>query len=229
MLRHRHKLVGFRTSAMNQLHALAMGQGVCRRKKLWTPVGRRELEGLELAPWASRRRRELLQLLDQLNDWIEELNQAVEKEAASCPEARLLMQEKGVGPVTALAFVLTLGPVGRFPNSKRVVSYLGLNPSEDSSGGKQRLGRISKQGNSMMRWLLVEAGQAAARFDPECRRDYVRLKFRRGTGVAKVAIARKLAVRLYWRLREQSHQAPPARMQGSPSVPMVDETHRVFD
>jgi len=206
MLRHRHKLVGFRTSAMNQLHALAMGQGVCRKKKLWTPVGRRELESLELDPWASRRRLELLQLLDQLNVWIEELNQAVEKEAASCPEARLLMQEKGVGPVTALAFVLTLGPVSRFPSSKRVVSYLGLNPSEESSGGKQRLGRISKQGNSMMRWLLVEAGHIAARFDPELRRDYVRLKFRRGTSVAKVAIARKLAVRLYWRLREQSHQ-----------------------
>src|SRR2546425_1601147 len=57
MLRHRHKLVGFRTSTMNQLHALAMGQGVCQRKKLWTKVGRRELEGLELGPWASRRRR----------------------------------------------------------------------------------------------------------------------------------------------------------------------------
>lgn len=228
MLRHRHKLVCFRTSAMNQLHALAMGQGVCRRKKLWTTVGRRELEGLELGPWTSRRRRELLQLLDQLNAWIKELDQAVEKEAASCPEAILLMKQKGVGPVTALALVLTLGPVSRFPTSKKVVSYLGLNPSEDSSGGKQRLGGISKQGNSMVRWLLVEAAQSASRFDPELRRDYLRMKFRRGHGVAKVAIARKLAVRLYWRLREQSKQAPPARMQGSPSVPMVDESPSTF-
>ena len=54
-----------------------------------------------------------------------------------------------------------------------------------------------------MRWLLVEAAQTASRFDPELRRDYLRLKFRRGQAVAKVAIARKLAVRLYWRLREQ--------------------------
>jgi transposase len=98
-----------------------------------------ELEGLELGPWASRRRRELLQLLDQLNARIQELDQAVEQEAASCPEAILLMKQKGVGPVTALALVLTLGPVSRFPTSKQVVSYLGLNPSEDSSGGKQRL------------------------------------------------------------------------------------------
>jgi len=98
--------------------------------------------------------------------------------------------------------VLTIGPVSRFPNRKKLVSYLGLNPSEDSSAGRQRLGAISKQGNSMMRYLLTEAAQGASRLDPELRRDYQRLKFRRGSAVAKVAIARKLAVRLYWKLRE---------------------------
>jgi transposase len=119
------------------------------------------------------------------------------------------MQQAGVGPVTALAFVLTIGPVSRFANSKKLVSYLGLNPSEESSGGRQRLGAISKQGNTMMRCLLVEAAQTAARLDPELRRDYQRLKFRRGhSGVAKVAIARKLAVRLYWKLREAARQLP---------------------
>ncbi len=202
LLRHRCKLVRFRTSVQNQLHALAMAQGVCRRKKLWTMVGRKELGGLALDPWASRRRQELLEMLDQLTPWIEELDEAVKKEAEGRPEAVHLMKQPGVGPVTALAFVLTLGPVERFPRSKQVVSYLGLNPSEDSSGGKQRLGSISKQGNSMMRCLLCEAAQTASRFDPELRRDYQRLKFRRGSGVAKVAIARKLAVRLYWILRD---------------------------
>jgi transposase len=112
-----------------------------------------------------------------------------------------------VGPVTALAFVLTIGPVGpvsRFLHSKKLVSYLGLNPSEESSGGRPRLGAISKQGNSMMRYLLVQAAQTASRLDPELRRDYQRLQFRRGRAVAKVAITRKLAVRLYWKLRESS-------------------------
>jgi transposase len=170
---------------------------------LWTTVGRQELEGLALDPWASRRRRELLQLLDQLDPWIEELDRAVIQEAESRPEAIHLMTQPGVGPVTGLAFVLTIGPVERFAKSKQVVSYLGLNPSEESSAGRQRLGSISKQGNSMMRCLLVEAAQTASRFDPELRRDYQRLKFQRGiSGVAKVAIARKLAVRLYWKLRE---------------------------
>jgi transposase len=146
MLRHRHKLVCWRTSIQNQLHALAMSQGLCRKAKLWTKAGRKELEGLQLDPWASRRRGELLQLLDQLNPQIEELDKAVIQAAESRPEALELMKQQGVGPVTALAFVLTIGPVERFATSKKLVSYLGLNPSEDSSGGRQRLGAISKQG-----------------------------------------------------------------------------------
>ncbi|MBI3664617.1 MAG: IS110 family transposase [Acidobacteria bacterium] len=202
LLRHRYKLVCLRTSVRNQLHALAMGQGICRRAKMWTVAGRQELEGLALGPWASRRRQELLEMLDRLDPSIDELDKAVIQEAESRPAAVRLMEHPGVGVVTALAFVVTMGPIGRFPKSKQVVSYLGLNPSESSSGGKQRLGSISKQGNSMVRFLLVEAAQTASRYDSDLRRDYQRLKFRRGSGVAKVAIARKLAVRLYWKLRE---------------------------
>jgi len=92
--------------------------------------------------------------------------------------------------------VLIIGPVERFQHSKQVVSYLGLNPQEHSSGGKQRLGSISKQGNPMMRSLLVEAGHTAARLDPQLRRVYQRLKFRRGPRWQRFAVARKLAVRM---------------------------------
>lgn len=222
LLKHRDKLVGMRTSVRNQLHFLAMSQGVCRRKKLWSAVGRRELEALQLGEWSSRRRQELLELLDRLNPRIEELDEAVRAEAEHRPEAARLMQQKGVGPVTALAFVLTLGPVERFANSRKVVSYLGLNPSEHSSGGRQRLGHISKQGNEMLRWLLVEAGQSAAQFDPELRRKYQRLKFRRGAKVAKVAIARHLAVRLYWTLRQTKVAPSPVRTPESPAQAVVD-------
>ena len=170
LLKHRNKLVRMQTSVRNQLHFLAMSQGVCRKQKLWSARGRAELEGLSLGPWASQRRKELLELLDGLRPRIAELDQAVQTEAERRPEAVELMKHKGVGPVTALAFVLTLGPVERFRHSRQVVSYLGLNPRENSSGGRQRLGAISKQGNSMLRWLLVEAAQSAARFDPELRR-----------------------------------------------------------
>ena len=168
-------------------------------------------------PTIHRRRQELLRLLDQLDPWIDKLDKAVIQTAESRPPAVCLMQQAGVGPVTAPAFVLNIGPASRFANSKKVVSYLGLNPSEESSGGRQRLGAISKQGNSMMRYLLVEAAQTASRLDPELRRDYQRLKFRRGSGVAKVAMARKLAVRLYWKLREAALRSMAARPGFRPS------------
>ena len=220
---HRIKLVRTRTAVKNQLHALAMSQGVCRKHKLWTVKGRAELQGLGLLPWASRRRKELLELLDQLQAGIEPLDQAVKQEAQGRAEAVRLMTHPGVGPVTALGFVLTLGPIERFANSRKMVSYLGLNPREHSSGGRQRLGAISKQGNEMMRWLLVEAAQTAAQYDPELRRAYQRLKFRRVSGVAKVAIARRLAVRLYWMLRARMDYAQLVRMSGSPSSAVVPQ------
>lgn len=227
LLRHRDKLVRFRTSVRNQLHAQAMGEGVCRKKKLWTQRGRQELESLTLGAWASRRRQELLEMLDRLDGSIQQLDQAVQQQAKSCPAAVRLMEQPGVGPITglALALALAVGPVERFPNSRKLVSYLGLNPKESSSGGKQRLGAISKQGNALVRWLLVEAAQTASRKDPALRRAYHRLVHRRGRAVAKLAIARKLAVRLYWQLRHAGAQpSPPTRTQGSPCSPVVEAT-----
>jgi len=224
LLWHRHKLVRMRTMVGNQLHALALGQGLCRKAKLFTKKGRAELGGLSLGPWASRRRQELLTLLDQLTPSISELDRAVMEEAQRREEAVRLMTHPGIGPVNALAFVLTIGPISRFRRSKQIASYLGLNPSERSSGGKQRLGAISKQGNSMVRWLLIEAAQHASRFDPALRQDYQRLKFRRGSAVARVAIARKLAVRMFWMLRSGADYAQLVRMQGSPAATLVSRT-----
>jgi transposase len=221
LLWHRHKLVGMRTMLSNQLHFLAMSQGLCRKKKLFTRHGRAELTDLALGPWAGRRRGELLHLLDQLDPAIDQLDRAVLEEAQRREEAVRLMTHPGIGPVNALAFVLTIGPVARFERSKQIASYLGLNPSEHSSGGKRRLGAISKQGNTMVRWLLIEAAHHAVRFDPELRQDYQRVKSRRGNAVAKVAIARKLAVRMYWMLRSRADYARLVRMQGSPRGTLV--------
>lgn len=221
LLVHRSKLVRMRTAVKNQLHALAISQGLCRKSRLWSARGRVELESLALLPWASRRRQALLELLAQLEGPIAELDRAVAAEAQQREAAVRLMTHPGVGPVVGLAFALTLGPVERFANSRRLVSYLGLNPREHSSGGRQRLGAISKQGNTLLRWLLVEAAQTAARYDPELRRTYQRLKFRRVSGVAKVAIARRLAVRLYWMLRAQVDYAQLVRLSGSPRSAVV--------
>jgi transposase len=131
------------------------------------------------------------------------LGEAIEQEAKQWREVQRLMTHPGVGAITALAFVLIIGTAERFRCGKQIGSYLGLVPCEDSSAGRQRLGHISKQGNVLLRYLLVEAAQTAVRYDPEWRRQFVHLAMRRERPIAKVPMARKLAVRLFrmWRAR----------------------------
>jgi transposase len=224
LLVHRHKQVQARTRTKNQLQAMALSQGVQKKRKLWAQAGRAELEKLELLPYAAERREQLLGTLDGLEAEIAELNRRVEEEVAGRPAARRLQTHPGVGPVTALAMVLTLGPAERFRSGKQVGSYFGLIPSEYSSGGRQQLGRISKQGSSFLRFLLVEAGQSAARYDAELGRFYRRLAVRKHRALAKVAVARKLATRLYLMLREEWDYAQLCRavVQASPSHSVVE-------
>jgi transposase len=173
-----------------------------RKKKLWREKGRQQLEAFRLAPWASRRREDLLQLLDRLNPTISDLTQAIEQEVEKCPEAGRLRTHPGVGALTALAFVLIIGRAERFQCGKQIAAYLGLVPLEDSSGNRRRLGHITKQGSSILRFLLVEAAQVTARSIPEWRNKYVHLTMRRGRKIAKVAMARRLAIALYWMWRK---------------------------
>jgi len=223
LLVHRHQQVQARTRVKNQLQAMALGQGVQRKRKLWSAVGRAELEQLPLLPYAWQRREQLLRSLDWLDAEIAELQRRVEQEACERPAAVKLMTHPGVGPVTALAMVLTIGPAERFQSPRQVASYFGLIPSEHSSGGRQQLGRISKQGNAFLRFLLVEAGQSAARYDAELGRFYRRLSARKHRALAKVAVARKLAMRLYLMLREDWNYAQLSRavVQAGPSHSVV--------
>jgi transposase len=201
LLWHRHRMVQARTRIMNQLQAVALNEGLRCKKRLWR-TKRPQLESFQLAPWANRRRSDLLELLDRLNPTIAELSQAVEQEVEKCPEAQRLATHPGVGPLTALAFVLIIGKAERFQCGKQVASYLGLVPAEESSGNQRRLGHITKQGSSMLRFLLVEAAQVTVRSLPEWRSRYFQLMMRRGRKIAKVAMARRLGVRLYWMMRQ---------------------------
>ena len=184
LLWHRHRMVQARTRIMNQLQAVALSEGLLCRKKLWRERGRQQLESFPLPRWASRRRRDLLELLDQLNPMIAELSQAIEREVQKCPTAQRLMTHPGVGALTALAFVLIIGDAERFRCGKQVASHMGLVPLEDSSVNRRRLGHITKQGSSMLRFLLVEAAQVTMRSLPEWRRKYVHLMMRRGRGLS---------------------------------------------
>jgi transposase len=221
LLIHRYKLVRIRAQVKNGLQHLAMNQGVLKKHRLWSKVGQQALCELPLSPWASRRRKDLLKMMNELDAKIDLLDQAVAEAAEKDERARLLMTQPGVGPITSLAFVLTMGDVSRFPRGKQVASYLGLIPREYSSGGHQRLGSISKQGNSFLRMLLVEAAQGAVRCDPEFRNEYLHRCHSKPKGVAKVAAARKLAIRLYWMLRSNAKYPEIVRTESSSRVPLV--------
>jgi transposase len=216
LLMDRHHRMRARTQVKNQLQSLALNQGMQKGRKLWSQAGMQALRELPMMEHAGRRRDQLLRTVCELDAQIAELDVLVRRQAEGRADARRLMTHPGVGPQTALGMVLTLGEVGRFGSAKQVASYLGLVPSEYSSGNKQRLGHISKQGSSLMRFLLVEAGQTAVRGDERLRRAYARLAAKKGRAVAKVMVARRLAVRLYWMLRRNWTYAELARHAGEP-------------
>ena len=221
LLIHRHRLVQIRTRVKNGLQHLALNRGMQKKSKLWSEAGQRAFLELPLPGWAGCRRQDLLALLAKLDGQIRPLDAAVEKAALAHAQARLLMTQPGVGAITALAFVVTIGDTNRFQRGKQVASYLGLIPREHSSGGRQRLGAISKQGNGFLRMLLVEAAQTAVRLDEGLRKKYQHRCHRKAKGVAKVAAARKLAVRLYWMLRTNTGYPEIVHNESSSRCPMA--------
>lgn len=202
LLEHRHSLVQMRTQAKNGLQAVALNYGLAKRRQLWTAAGLTQLRQLPVSEGMGRRRADLLQMIGQLDRWIGELEQRLEQEAAARPPVQLLRSHPGVGLLTALGTVLVLGPVERFAAARKVTSYVGLIPREHSSGGKQRFGKLSKQGNRLLRFLLIEAAQSATQHDPQLGRMYRRLTVRHGFQKAQAAVARKLLIRLWVMLRD---------------------------
>jgi transposase len=138
-----------------------------------------------------------------LQESIDELDREVSQQAQNHPAARRLMTHPGVGPITALATEVFLGDPLRFTDGKAVASYIGMIPREHSSGGRQRLGAMSKQGNALLRYLWCEAAMHAVERDPELKRFYRRKLVQKGLGKARVAAARKLGIRLWIMMRDR--------------------------
>ena len=203
LLRHRHQWVRMRTRIQNTLQAIAVSHGLRRGPSLWSQAGQQAIASLPLTSHAAHRRTELQALYRTLNTQIDELDDRVLDQAWQRPGAKLLLTHPGVGPVTALATDVFLGDPVRFDDSKALTSYIGIIPSEYSTGGRQRLGGLSKQGNPLLRFLWCEAGMHAVRRDPELKRFYRRKLQQKGLGKVRVAVARKLGIRLWIMLRDQ--------------------------
>lgn len=205
LIAHRMRLVRMRTSVKNSLHALALTHRLVLLKKsrLFTQRGLANLRALPLPGHTAQRREQSLALLDWLTSLIDPLDARIAEAAQANPGATRLLTHPGVGALTALTTVVVLGPVTRFADPKHVASYIGLAPAVDASADSRRLGPITKQGSPLLRLVLGQAALHAARADDDLRRCYYRLVHRRGHAKAKVAVARKLLVRLYIMLRDE--------------------------
>ena len=196
-LRYRHKLVKLRTMVANTLHALAINAGLSLRAKLLTKGGRQQLAGLQLSAISQKQRDELLSLADELTRRIHTVEQWLQAQAKQDVRVQRLQTHPGVGLMTSLCLVHTLGESSRFSSLRKVAAYAGFDPMEDSSAERKAYGGISKAGSKLLRYLLVEAAQTAAKDDEQLKQFYRRLVPRRGKARAKVAVARKLLIRCF--------------------------------
>ena len=203
LLRDRHQWVQIRSRVQHTLQAIALNHAIRKGRGLWSQAGQRALRALPLPPYSRQRRDELLSLYGQLHKRIEQLDRQVEEQAKQRSQARRLLTHPGVGPVTALATEVFLGDPNRFAHGDQVASYIGMIPCEHSSGKRQRLGKMTKQGNSLLRYLWTEAVMHAVQKDAELKRFYRRKLIQKGMGKARIAAARKLGIRLWIMMRDQ--------------------------
>lgn len=202
-LRYRQRLVKLRTIVINSLLFMASSRGMNLKGRLKSQRGQARLRQLELPVPLAQQREELLQLLGQLTEKIETAEQWLEQKAEQSVPVKRLRTHPGIGSLTGLCLVATLEAVERFANSRKVTAYVGFDPVEDSSADRRRIGSISKQGSRLLRFLLVEAGQAAVRGDQDLSRIYHRILRRRGHATAKAAIGRRLLVRAFIMMRDE--------------------------
>lgn len=200
-LRFRHRLVRLRTSIYNSLHALSISAGLSLQAKLATTQGRTQLLRLQLSPVLERQREEWLSLADELSKRVLAVERWLKQQARQDERVQRVRTHPGVGLLTALCLVHTLGDVSRFSSTRKVTAYVGLDVVEHSSAERKAYGGISKAGSRLLRYLLVEAAQTAIRGDEQLRSFYGRVMKRRGLAKAKVAVARKLLVRAFIMLR----------------------------
>jgi transposase len=161
------------------------------------------LQEAKLWPGTEKIKENWLTLLDQLGEQIVKVEKELDRRARADKEASRLMTHPGIGSLTSLCFAHTVGDASRFRTTRQVTAYVGLDPVEDSSGDKRRIGSISKGGSKLLRFLLVQAAHVAIKKDEKLRSFYQQVSRRRGTAIAKVATARKLCERAYIMLRDQ--------------------------
>jgi transposase len=197
----RDQVVRHRTRIKNEVHAILHAHLIPRcPHDLFGQRGRHWLERQKLPDDERAAIGRHLRELDRLGEDLDALDRDIAQAVMNNPSVKRLLTITGVNLTVAAGLVAAIGDVRRFASSEKLVSYLGLNPRVWQSGlGLAQYGRISKQGRSHARAMLVEAAWVAATAPGPLRSFFLRIRARRGHQVAAVAVARKLAV-LCWHL-----------------------------
>jgi transposase len=209
----RAQLVRQRTRAKNQVHATMIRnlKGKPPVSDLFGVRGRRWLEAQVFPTDEQETVAACLRQIEFLDREIALVEKALAEQVLGSVEMRRLLTLPGVNFVTAAALLAAVGDIGRFPTSRQLVSYLGLDPRVTQSGSEPaRHGRISKQGPGETRHVLVEAAWHAARAPGPLRAFHARVAARRGSNIATVAVARKLAV-IAWHMLSRGEDYAFAR------------------
>lgn len=205
ILRYRASLVRLRVQVKNKIAAILGKTGV--RPPTKTAFGVKSRRFLATVPVRPCYRVELdgyLRLLESLTAEIRTVTQQVDAQAQADPQAQLLCTMPGIGAYSALLILSEIGDVHRFPDSRHLCSYAGLVPSVHASGGKTRLGRLTRQGSSWLRWILIELSVHAISGAPQFRRLYYRVAKKHGRNTGRVAVARAMLKTIYAMLKYQA-------------------------
>jgi len=195
LVRHRIQLLWVRGVIRNRLQAMLARRNLQPTSgQSWlTQRGQRELHRLPLPAAAGQIREDCTAVLPMLDAQIRRLDAELLARWGQDPRVQRLTTIPGVGPFIAIVLVLELGDIARFATAKQVASYVGLTPRVRASAGRVRAGHISKEGNRLLRWVLVLAATQAIRRPGPLRTWFHAVKKRRGKKVARVALARRLA------------------------------------
>lgn len=217
LLRYRASLVRLRTQVKNKVAAIVSKTGLQTPTRMACGVkSRRFLATAPVRPCYRLGLDGYLRTLDQLATEIRQVSQTIETQAACDPQARLLQTMPGIGAYSALLILSEIGDVHRFPDGRHLCSYAGLVPSVHASGGKTRLGRLTKQGSSWLRWILVELSVHAINGAPQFRSLYYRVAKKHGANTGRVAVARAMLKTIYAMLTKQESFRSIERAQGTP-------------
>jgi transposase len=216
ILRYRASLVRMRTQIKNKIAAIVGKTGVQPPTK--TAVGVKSRRFLATVPVRSCYRLSLdgyLRLLEALTTEIRQVTETIAAQVQTDPQAQLLCTMPGIGAYSALLILSEIGDVHRFPDSRHLCSYAGLVPSVHASGGKTRLGRLTKHGSSWLRWILVELSMHAINGAPRFRRLYYRVARKHGRNTGRVAVARAMLKTIYAMLKYQETFHPIEERTGT--------------